>query len=89
MLCGSFHESQRKRNFEPFLKTVLANQSKNEEENEKKMNSIFEFSISKWGNSHENVTKTNFEPFLRHFLTNWGKDEDENENIEFCISKLG
>ena len=37
MLCGSFHENQRKRNFEPFLKTVLANQSKNEEENEKKL----------------------------------------------------
>ena len=53
------------------------------------MNSIFEFSISKWGKAHENVTKTNIEPFLRHFLTNWGKDEDENESIEFCISKLG
>ena len=50
-LYSNFYENLWKKNFDQFFRTLLTNPGKNEIEDEKyeKMNSIFEFSISKLG----------------------------------------
>ena len=77
-LYGNFHENLRKK-IDPFFKTFLTNQGKNEGPNEKNWENEFDLwilhiKITFYGNFHD--------PFFRTFLTNCGKNEDEDENME-------